>query len=168
MRPHCERGSIPLACVRRNEHHSVMSARALSLPVAWSLTFSDAAGVPDTGPPEGGDVEHVGPRGCVAYSAGSLHEAKLVLDLLEEAGIEARLFNEHLIGAMGELPFGESLPKIWLPDESDHAAARCVIDAYEARQKQTIDGTRRCHACGEDSPTNFELCWSCREPFEPE
>lgn len=120
----------------------------------------------DTGPPEDDESHDSGRRGCFVYTAGSLYEAQLVLDLLEEAAIGAKLFNAHLIGALGELPLNQSLPKIWLLDESTRHAARSVIDAYEARRKQPLAEERRCNACGELSPGNFELCWSCREPFE--
>jgi hypothetical protein len=126
----------------------------------------DAIAAFGTGPEEDDETEPVTRAGCVVYSAGTLHEAQLVLDLLDEAGIVARLFNQHLVGAMGELPLHESLPKIWLLSGSDFDAARAVIDAYEERRKQDTDEVRRCHGCGDESPANFELCWRCREPFE--
>jgi hypothetical protein len=143
-----------------------MSARSPAMPIGWMFLGNVSATGPDSGPPEDPSPKTAPRRGCTVYSAENLYEAHLVLDLLEEAGIAARLFNEHLIGAMGELPFLESSPRIWLLDEADLRAARVLVDGYEARRKVPIRGTRRCPACSEESPDNFELCWSCRAPLD--
>lgn len=132
--------------------------------------FLDGEAAVHTGPPddEEQEVPLEAPDGCVVYSAASLYEAQLILHRLEEAGVEASLFNQHLVGALGELPFQECLPKIWLPDCTQWEQARGVIAAYEARQQARADETRKCHACGETGPANFELCWSCRAPLDGE
>jgi hypothetical protein len=142
-----------------------MSTRALALPL-WLFGSDETPAAPETGPPLDEVPAHEPIRGCAVYSAENLIEAHLILDLLLEAGLPARLFNEHLLGAVGELPFLEASPRIWLIDGSGEAAARAIIDRYEARRKQSWDGTRICATCAEESPENFELCWSCREPFD--
>lgn len=153
----------------------VFAAAVATLPIGWSIwrlrTDRARSCSEQTGPPSGDEPPSSNEppvachRGCAVYSAGSLHEAQLLLDLLDEAGIVARLFNTHLVGAMGELPFYQSLPRIWLVDEGDLEEARAVIEGYEARRRQSLDEPRHCGACGEESPGSFELCWSCRVPF---
>jgi hypothetical protein len=99
------------------------------------------------------------------YRAGSLHEARMLVDLLSHTGIEARIFNDNLIGAFGELPFAESLPEVWLTRAGDAAAASEVLARYEqnraARGRHNEEAELVCAACGENSPDNFELCWQC-------
>ena len=96
------------------------------------------------------------------YTAGTLQEAQLLLHRLLEAGIEARLMNEHLLGGFGQLPYGESLPRIALTNAAQAEDARSVIAAFEASMRQTSEAVLTCPACGEENPENFELCWKCR------
>ena len=96
------------------------------------------------------------------FTASSLVEAQLVLDLLLDAGVEARLMGAHLAGGFGELPHRDSLPKIWLTNASHRDDALEIIRQYQARQKTISDETLECPECGEENPGNFELCWSCR------
>jgi hypothetical protein len=99
------------------------------------------------------------------YRAGSLHEARMLVDLLSHAGIEALIFNDNLIGAFGELPFAQSLPEVWLTRAGDSVAASEILAGYEqnraARVRQHDEAELVCAACGENSPENFELCWQC-------
>jgi hypothetical protein len=39
------------------------------------------------------------------YSAANLMEAHIMLDLLGQSGIDARLFNENAQGAAGQIPY---------------------------------------------------------------
>jgi hypothetical protein len=95
------------------------------------------------------------------YTAGTLQEAQLLLDRLLEAGIEARLMNEHLLGGFGQLPYGESLPRIALTNAAQAEDAAAVIAAFETRMRQTDDAVLTCPSCSEENPENFELCWNC-------
>ncbi|MDH3688112.1 MAG: DUF2007 domain-containing protein [Gammaproteobacteria bacterium] len=93
------------------------------------------------------------------YEAANLPEAHLILQLLEQEGIPARVFNENAQGAVGELPFTHTYPQIWLVREADLCRAREVLTHYEGRQ---IDyGVTVCPHCDEENPANFELCWRC-------
>lgn len=97
------------------------------------------------------------------FVAAHLPEAHLVRGLLAHAGIAARVFNEYAQGAMGELPPATIHPEVWIDDERDLALARRVIERYEHDRAST--GSRRCPACGEESPTSFDVCWQCQKPF---
>ncbi len=96
------------------------------------------------------------------YSTANLAEAHLIKGMLSAAGIETRIFNEHLQGGLGELPFPEVYPEIWLEDERDASRARRIIASYERPAELP---SRRCRSCGEDSPGAFEICWCCGVPF---
>jgi len=97
------------------------------------------------------------------YSAGNLPEAYLVRGLLAAAGIEARVFNEYAGGALGELPFTEVAPSVWIEEERDLTRARQVIASYE--KPEAAPGSTRCDACGEESPRDFSICWQCQRPL---
>lgn len=94
------------------------------------------------------------------YSASNLQEAHLLVGLLRQEGIEAHVFNENAIGGMGEIPFVQAWPEIWLEDERDRGRAEAVIDRFE-RPADSALPPARCPSCGEENPGGFEICWNC-------
>jgi hypothetical protein len=97
------------------------------------------------------------------YAAANLQEAQILAGMLAHAGIESRIFNQHSQGALGEIPFGETYPEIWLTDERDLGLAQKLLSAYE----RPVDTTQEtpCGQCGEPNPASFSLCWHCGEPL---
>lgn len=96
------------------------------------------------------------------YSALSLPDAHLIADLLGQAGIEARVFNENAQGGLGEIPFTHAWPEVWVLDEADFLRARELIRGVEGTDTRAQTA---CPACGEMSPANFQLCWNCGRQF---
>lgn len=86
------------------------------------------------------------------------------MDLLADRGIRARIFNANASSLAGELPIDAALPQLWVEDDADAVRARSLIEAFARRAPSTA--TRRCPACGEDSPASFDLCWSCGAGLE--
>ena len=94
------------------------------------------------------------------YAAANLQEAQIIAGMLSNAGIETQIFNQHSQGALGEIPFGETYPEIWLADERDLGLAKKLLSVYE-RPTDTTEAV--CGKCGESNPANFSLCWHCGE-----
>lgn len=92
------------------------------------------------------------------YSAPTLADAHLIAALLAQEGIEARVFNENAQGGLGEIPFIHAWPEVWVVDERHAPRARQLIHALERTDTRTQVA---CSACGEDNPSNFQLCWNC-------
>ena len=92
------------------------------------------------------------------YVAGNLPEAYLVRDLLLQAGVAARVLNEHAAGALGELAMNSTYPQVWITQEHQLAHARALIADYERRP---LSEAKFCAQCGENNPGEFDLCWSC-------
>jgi hypothetical protein len=98
------------------------------------------------------------------YSAATLPDAHIVLALLAQSGISAKVFNENAQGGVGEIPFTHAWPEVWLEDERDAERALEVIRQFEH------GGSNRqlaCGNCGELNPENFEICWNCGVAIEP-
>jgi hypothetical protein len=93
------------------------------------------------------------------YIAHALLDAYLVRDLLNHAGIVARVLNEHARSGLGEIPFDAAQPQVWI--DRDHDAERALILVREFERRRAIQGVVYCRACGEENPANFELCWKC-------
>lgn len=97
------------------------------------------------------------------YQAANLVEAYLLVHMLEQRRIPARVLNENLQGAVGEIPFVQAWPEIWLEDERDRALGEAVVREFENRPRPS--GERTCPHCAETNPSNFETCWQCGEPL---
>jgi hypothetical protein len=93
------------------------------------------------------------------YRAANLPEAYLLLHRLQQAGIEARVLNEHAQGGMGEIPFTHAYPEVWLIDPADVERARSMVIDFERRDSSAT--TVVCRFCNEESPDGFEICWRC-------
>jgi len=77
---------------------------------------------------------------------------------LRAAGIRCELRNTTLSGAMGEIPFLECAPQLWIEHDSDEPRAREIL----GQLRQPSQGPAwRCHACGESSEPQFGACWRC-------
>ena len=80
-------------------------------------------------------------------------------NLLEQSGINCVIKNEQLSGGLGEIPFLECLPELWVV--SDHQLARAQSLLEELEQASPSAPTWRCTVCGETNEGQFAVCWRC-------
>jgi hypothetical protein len=97
------------------------------------------------------------------HAAANLPEAHILVDLLAQRGIRARVFNAHASSLAGELPIDASLPQVWVDHARDAPRARELIDEF---LRSSHGPPRKCPACGEENPSSFDLCWSCGAGLE--
>ena len=95
------------------------------------------------------------------YQAANLPQAHLLAGLLRHAGIAVRVLNENAQGGLGDIPFGEVYPEIWIEEPRDLTKASDIVKSFENAPLET--GCVFCRACNEENPGNFELCWNCGE-----
>ncbi|MGI9247285.1 MAG: DUF2007 domain-containing protein [Steroidobacteraceae bacterium] len=99
------------------------------------------------------------------HTAESIVELAHVRNLLEQAGIPCFVRNEGLVGVVGELPFFECWPELWVVRNGDALVARGLIDnALAATTTQGPDWT--CERCGERVDGHFDACWHCAGPAD--
>jgi hypothetical protein len=94
------------------------------------------------------------------YTAADIIEAQLVQKLLASEGITTSLKNENLQSGVGELPFVEMWPELWLLDHRDLDRARQVLNDFINRN---VASDWVCTICNERNPESFEICWMCAE-----
>ena len=96
------------------------------------------------------------------YKCADIIEANALLHVLETAGIPCRIMNEFTSGALGDIPFTEAGPEIWIEDERDFDLARKNIEQHIAEMKNADKAQSLiCPECGETNPGNFTSCWNC-------
>ncbi len=90
----------------------------------------------------------------------NLLTANIWAGALQAAGIDCELRNTTLSGAMGEIPFLECAPQIWLRRDSDETRALALL----AELRQPATGAAWSCRCGERLEAQFSSCWACGAP----
>ena len=80
-------------------------------------------------------------------------------NVLESEGIACRIKNEHLGSIVGEMPFVEVWPELWVINDLDVDRARQLID--EDITAESPGTTWKCKRCGEENEGQFGACWNC-------
>lgn len=96
------------------------------------------------------------------HSAESLIEVAHLRNLLESAGIDCVVRNDRLGGVVGEIPFVECWPELWVCRPGDALRARGMIDA--ALRPAADAEAWQCPGCGERIESQFSQCWRCAAP----
>lgn len=79
--------------------------------------------------------------------------------LLESHGIKTFMKNEYGSSVVGELPFVEVVPQLFVLEEKDVARARELLLLDLPLPEQNENWT--CPECGVDVEGNFSRCWKC-------
>jgi hypothetical protein len=93
------------------------------------------------------------------FSLADRAEAGLIKELLEREGITCLIRNEQLFAALGEIPFLECYPELWLVDEEVWPRARLLIDSWLKSEAGGLPWI--CPTCGEQLEGQFGACWKC-------
>jgi len=94
-------------------------------------------------------------------SCDHLLQAEHYANVLRAAGIGCTVRNATLSGAMGDIPFLECAPQIWIENRLDEARARDLI----ASLRLPLDAPPwTCAHCGESIEPQFGACWRCSKP----
>lgn len=96
------------------------------------------------------------------YSSTLLADVKHYKNVLEQAGIGCTIRNEQLAGGVGDIPFLECEPELWVADEAVERAEAVIA---EHRKPAREDGPPwECARCGELNEPQFGACWQCSSP----
>ena len=91
-----------------------------------------------------------------SLSLAEVHHAK---NLLDSVGIRSFVKNEMLASAIGELPFADCQPELWLADPADAERARRLLTEGPLAPSEKGD-VWQC-GCGEIQEAQFTQCWRC-------
>ena len=79
-------------------------------------------------------------------------------NLLAAEGIATEVRNEHLGSVMGEIPFFETWPQLWVVSDLDYDRAMQLIESVDA---ESPSDPWNCRSCGEHNEGQFSVCWNC-------
>lgn len=92
-------------------------------------------------------------------SADSIITINHYKNILEAEGIPCEIRNQHLGSIVGEMPFPEVWPQLWVKNDLDFDRARQLI-SDDAASESPIEPWR-CSKCGEENEGQFAACWNC-------
>jgi Putative prokaryotic signal transducing protein len=93
------------------------------------------------------------------YVALNLPDAHIALNLLTQVGIDAYVFNANAQSGIGEIPFTEAYPQVWVMDDEQCLRAKKIVREYILAP--TDHRVVYCEKCNEENPLNFGVCWNC-------
>lgn len=79
--------------------------------------------------------------------------------VLEANGIQTFIKNYYSSGALGEIPFVEICPQLFVLEEADVERAKKLLQVDLPRERLASDWV--CTECGIDIEGQFENCWKC-------
>jgi hypothetical protein len=82
-------------------------------------------------------------------------------ETLRASGVRCELRNTTLAGAIGEIPFLECAPQLWLEHAADEARALAILRDLRAPPSGPA---WHCARCGEACEPQFGACWRCGAP----
>lgn len=93
-------------------------------------------------------------------SADSIITISHYRNILESEGITAFMRNHNLGSILGEMPFQEVWPELWIENDLDFNRAVELISGV-ALAAETPAAGWRCADCGNDNEAQFGQCWNC-------
>lgn len=91
-------------------------------------------------------------------------QAGMYKDMLAEEGVACLVKNDRLSVGIGEIPFVECFPELWVIDDEVYPRARLLLDSWLTRAVDEDAEPWICSHCGESSTQQFTACWNCSQP----
>ncbi len=95
-----------------------------------------------------------------AHSLVDCAELHLLKEILEKMQIQCMVRNENLAGGVGEIPFLNCYPELWLLNERDQDRAQALIANWR-EAKRPPQAIWVCPQCTEIIDGQFGACWQC-------
>ena len=94
-----------------------------------------------------------------SFTLSDRAEAGLFKELLEREGVACLIRNEQLFAALGEIPFLECFPELWVVDDEVWPRAKSLLDNWFKQEADPLSWT--CLSCDEVLEGQFGACWKC-------
>jgi hypothetical protein len=88
-------------------------------------------------------------------------QAEHYANVLRAGGFACEVRRAALYGAVGDIPWHECSPEIWLCNDLDETMARRLLEELSS---PSVGEPWRCAGCGEQLEPQFAACWQCGQP----
>ncbi len=86
--------------------------------------------------------------------------AAMFREMLQREGVKCLVRNEELFAGLGEIPFTECYPELWVVDDEVYPRAQSLLRQYMEAAGDDQPAWR-CPGCGEKIEGQFNTCWNC-------
>lgn len=93
------------------------------------------------------------------FTADNLVTVAHFRNVLAVEGIDTEIRNQNLGGVIGEMPFTEVWPQLWVTHAIDAPRALELIE--EAQAAPEITEPWQCRQCDASNEGHFGACWQC-------
>lgn len=94
------------------------------------------------------------------FSLNEAPQAPMFQRILAVEGIATTIRNDRLSSALGEIPFTECFPELWVLDDTQLEKAQQILQHYLSTG-DTLHPAWVCPNCGETVDGVFTSCWNC-------
>ena len=94
------------------------------------------------------------------FTADNLVTVAHFRNVLAAEGIDSEIRNANLGSVLGEVPFTEVWPQLWVKHVLDAPRAREIIEAMQ-REEESPGEAWHCRHCGAENEAQFAACWQC-------
>jgi hypothetical protein len=95
------------------------------------------------------------------WSGTTLHDTAHLKNLVELAGIDCFIKHRELGSGLGDLPFLDCSPELWVLNDGQAAGATAIIREALRPETGVPAAPWRCKECGESNEAQFAECWRC-------
>ena len=95
----------------------------------------------------------------LTFSLAEQAQAGLLKELLQREGVNCIIRNEQLFAALGEIPFLECSPELWVVDDEVWPRAKALLDGWLKEGEHMTPWV--CPSCEETLEGQFGACWQC-------
>lgn len=88
-------------------------------------------------------------------------QAAHLANVLRAAGIACSVRNATLAAGIGDIPFLECSPQLWIDNDLDEAHARALLAEIETGDSEVPRAAPWHCRCGEVIEPQFGACWQC-------
>ncbi|NNE04111.1 MAG: DUF2007 domain-containing protein [Xanthomonadales bacterium] len=85
-----------------------------------------------------------------------------IKSVLEADGIQTYLKNQYTSGVLGEIPFVEAVPELWVVEDGDVARANALIRGLQLTDEMA-GPEWQCQNCGSTVDGVYGRCWNCEQ-----
>ena len=93
------------------------------------------------------------------YENFDITQVGAMQSILESNGIRTHIKNYYSAGALGELPFVEICPQLYVLEESDVPRAKRLLQVDQPEGEKASDWV--CPKCETENEGQFQGCWNC-------
>ena len=95
------------------------------------------------------------------YTFNNISQAEILKSMLSSENIETYIKNKHIQSLLGQIPFTEGMPEIWILNDEAYEKSQNILNDFLKANENNHLSEWRCSHCDEINESQFYVCWNC-------